>query len=103
MGYGDNLYSMIGAAMLFGFGFGIFDSNNMPILCQFVSPSLRATGYGFLNTAGIFSCAIITSYLGKSTDQGNLGKDFSFLSIVVLAVIFFQLYFLKPKKDANIL
>ena len=103
MGYGDNLYSMIGAAMLFGFGFGIFDSNNMPILCQFVSPSLRATGYGFLNTAGIFSGAIITSYLGKSTDQGNLGKDFSFLSIVVLAVIFFQLYFLKPKKDANIL
>ncbi|MEY3946865.1 MAG: hypothetical protein RJB03_1571 [Bacteroidota bacterium] len=100
MGYGDNLYTMIGAAMLFGFGFGMFDSNNMPILCQFVPPSLRATGYGFLNTAGIFSGAIITSYLGKSTDQGNLGKDFAMLGIVVLAVICIQLYFLKPKKEA---
>ena len=100
MGYGDNLYTMIGAAMLFGFGFGMFDSNNMPILCQFVPPSLRATGYGFLNTAGIFSGAIITSYLGKSTDQGNLGKDFAMLGIVVLAVICLQLYFLKPKKEA---
>lgn len=99
MGYGDNLYTMIGAAMLFGFGFGMFDSNNMPILCQFVPPSLRATGYGFLNTAGIFSGAIITSYLGKSTDQGNLGKDFAMLGIVVLAVICIQLYFLKPKKE----
>lgn len=99
MGYGDNLYTMIGAAMLFGFGFGMFDSNNMPILCQFVPPSLRATGYGFLNTAGIFSGAIITSYLGKSTDQGNLGKDFAMLGIVVLAVICIQLYFLKPQKE----
>jgi MFS family permease len=100
MGYGDNLYTMISAAMLFGFGFGMFDSNNMPILCQFVPPSLRATGYGFLNTAGIFSGAIITGYLGKSTDQGNLGKDFAMLGIVVLAVICIQLYFLKPKKEA---
>jgi len=91
MGYGDNLYTMIGAAMLFGFGFGMFDSNNMPILCQFVPSSLRATGYGFLNTAGIFSGAIITGYLGK---------DFAMLGIVVLAVICIQLYFLKPKKEA---
>jgi len=99
MGYGDHLMTMIGAAILFGFGFGMFDSNNMPILCQFVPASLRATGYGFLNTAGIFSGAIITGYLGKSTDQGNLGKDFAMLGIVVLAVICIQLYFLKPKKE----
>jgi ACS family D-galactonate transporter-like MFS transporter len=101
MGYGDNLFTMLSAALLFGFGFGMFDSNNMPILCQFIPPSLRATGYGFLNTAGIFSGAIITGYLGKSTDQGNLGKDFSILGIVVLAVIFIQLYFLKPQKEVS--
>lgn len=97
MGYGDHLYTMIAAAILFGFGFGMFDSNNMPILCQFVPPSLRATGYGFLNTAGIFSGAIITGYLGKSTDQGNLGNDFAMLGLIVIAVIAIQLLFLKPK------
>jgi ACS family D-galactonate transporter-like MFS transporter len=100
MGFGDNLFTMITAAILFGFGFGMFDSNNMPILCQFVPPSLRATGYGFLNTAGIFSGALITNYLGKSTDQGNLGNDFAMLGIVVLAVICIQLFFLKPQKES---
>ncbi|MEY3432459.1 MAG: hypothetical protein RL131_395, partial [Bacteroidota bacterium] len=97
MGYGTSLVVMIAAAVLFGFGFGMFDCNSMPILCQIVPPSLRATGYGFLNTAGIFSGALITSYLGKSTDQGSLGADFALLGLVVLVVLFIHLFFQKPK------
>ncbi len=34
---------------LFGFGWGFFDANNMPILTQIVRPELRATGYGVMN------------------------------------------------------
>ncbi len=34
---------------LFGLGWGFFDCNNMPILCQIVRPELRATGYGIMN------------------------------------------------------
>jgi MFS transporter, Spinster family, sphingosine-1-phosphate transporter len=41
--------------ILFGLGWGAFDANNMPILCQIVRPSLRATGYGVMNFASI-SC-----------------------------------------------
>lgn len=41
--------------MLFGLGWGFFDCNNMPILCQIVRPELRATGYGFMNMVSI-SC-----------------------------------------------
>jgi MFS family permease len=41
--------------ILFGLGWGIFDSNNMPILSQIVRPSLRATGYGIMNLVSI-SC-----------------------------------------------
>lgn len=40
---------------LFGFGWGFFDCNNMPILCQIVRPELRATGYGIMNLVSI-SC-----------------------------------------------
>ena len=29
--------AVVGAGLLFGIGYGIFDANNMPILCQFVS------------------------------------------------------------------
>lgn len=98
MGYGHALFHVVGAAFLFGFGFGLFDTNNMPILCQFVGPNQRATAYGFLNTAGIFAGALITDYLGKSTDAGNLGADFAKLSAVVAVVIIIQLVFLNPTK-----
>lgn len=96
MGFGTTLLPILLAAFLFGFGFGMFDTNNMPILCQFVRPSQRATAYGFLNTAGIFSGALITDYLGKSTDAGNLGKDFALLGGVVLLAVLLQLTLLKP-------
>ena len=98
MGYGFTVFHIIASAFLFGFGFGMFDTNNMPILCQFVKPNQRATGYGFLNTAGIFAGALITDYLGKSTDAGNLGKDFAMLAFVVVIVLIIQLIFLKPNK-----
>ena len=45
----------IGFLMLFGLGWGLFDSNNMPILAQIVRPGLRATGYGLMNLVSI-SC-----------------------------------------------
>jgi MFS transporter, Spinster family, sphingosine-1-phosphate transporter len=41
--------------ILFGLGWGFFDSNNMPILCQVARPELRATGYGIMNFVSI-SC-----------------------------------------------
>lgn len=41
--------------VLFGLGWGLFDSNNMPILAQLARPDQRATGYGLMNLASI-SC-----------------------------------------------
>jgi len=41
--------------IVFGLGWGLFDSNNMPILCQIARPHLRATGYGIMNMVSI-SC-----------------------------------------------
>lgn len=98
LGFGTGFLSIISAAVFFGLGFGMFDTNNMPILCQFVDKNQRATGYGFLNMGGIFAGAIITDFLGKSTDAGHLGRDLAYLSIVVLLIITVQLSFLRPKK-----
>jgi len=41
--------------VLFGIGWGFFDTNNMPILAQIVRPDQRAAGYGLMNLASI-SC-----------------------------------------------
>jgi MFS family permease len=98
LGYSNSIIVVFAAASMFGFGFGMFDTNNMPILCQFVPSSSRATAYGLLNTAGIFAGAVITDYLGKSTDAGNLNRDFAALAGIVVVVIVLQLLFLKPKE-----
>jgi MFS family permease len=49
VGNAGSLGVAIGFLMLFGLGWGFFDCNNMPILCQIVRPKLRATGYGIMN------------------------------------------------------
>lgn len=99
IGFGQSLFNVIGAALCFGFGYGMFDANNMPILCQFVSAKYRATAYGLMNMVGVFAGAFITDLLGKSTDAGNLGKSFAMLAGIVLIALIIQLYFLRPKAN----
>ncbi|MDB6072199.1 MAG: arabinose efflux permease family protein [Verrucomicrobiales bacterium] len=53
VGNATTLGMAIGFLILFGLGWGFFDCNNMPILCQIVPPRLRATGYGFMNLVSI--------------------------------------------------
>ncbi|MVN20440.1 MFS transporter [Mucilaginibacter sp. HMF7410] len=99
IGFGHTLFHVMGAALCFGLGYGIFDANNMPILCQFVSAKYRATAYGIMNMTGVFFGAFITDLLGKSSDAGHLGKDFAMLAGIVLVALAVQLYFLNPKQN----
>ncbi len=99
LGFGHHIVAVIGAGLLFGIGYGIFDANNMPILCQFVSARQRATAYGIMNMTGVFAGALITDLLGQWTDGGNLGMGFAMLAIVVAVALCAQLYFLRPKTD----
>ena len=99
LGFGHSFIAVVGAGLLFGIGFGIFDANNMPILCQFVSAKHRGTAYGIMNMTGVFAGAAVTKLLGKWTDGGSLGEGFAMLSVVVLVALVLQLYFLRPKTD----
>lgn len=99
LGFGHSLISVVGAGLLFGVGYGIFDANNMPILCQFVSAKHRGTAYGIMNMTGVFAGAAVTELLGKWTDAGGLGQGFALLSIVVVIALGLQLYFLRPTTD----
>jgi MFS family permease len=56
--------------VVFGIGWGFFDSNNMPILCQIARPGLRATGYGIMNFVSI-SCGGFADWgFGAMRDRG---------------------------------
>ena len=89
---------LVGAAVLFGIGFGMFDTNNMPILCQII-PTIPRHGIRHHEHDGRFAGYAVTLILGSSTDAGNLGADFSKLAIVVLAALLLMLLFLKPKEE----
>ncbi|MEJ5148102.1 MULTISPECIES: MFS transporter [unclassified Sphingobacterium] len=102
IGYGQHIYHVVGAGLMFGFGFGMFDANNMPILCQFVPSKFRATAYGIMNMLGVMAGAFITKVLGASADEGKLGKDFALLAVIVFVVVIIQLVVLKPKSNASL-
>ncbi len=97
LGYGSSFATVVGAAICFGVGYGIFDANNMPIVCQFIPAQLRATAYGFMNMVGVLAGAAITQILGSFTDNGNLGFGFILLAGVVFIALLVQIITLKPK------
>jgi len=70
LGYGGSLNVVIAAMILFGLGWGFYDCNNMPILCQIARPEHRATGYGFMNLVSISVGAAATLLLGWMRDRG---------------------------------
>nr|WP_315160423.1 MFS transporter [uncultured Flavobacterium sp.] len=97
IGYGNSLFHIVTAGLLFGFGYGMFDANNMPILCQFVSSKYRATAYGILNLGGIVCGALVTTLLGKYADSGTLGSGFVLMSGIVFITLIIQIGLLHPK------
>ncbi|MCE9520215.1 MAG: MFS transporter [Verrucomicrobia bacterium] len=71
VGYAPSLFVAIVCLVVFGIGWGFFDCNNMPILCQIVRPELRATGYGIMNFVSISVGAFATWQVGALRDAGH--------------------------------
>lgn len=99
LGFGENMVSAVLAGLFFGVGYGMFDANNMPILCQFVPARLRATAYGIMNMIGVVSGALCTQVLGKLADSGRLGLSFAILGLILLLAFTVQIAGLNPKTD----
>jgi MFS-type transporter involved in bile tolerance (Atg22 family) len=87
LGYSQSPAIALGAAVLYGFGFGLFDANNMPVLCQFVPPQLRAAAYGFMNLIGVSAGALSTEIIGKADKAGKLAQGIGWLTVPVIIAI----------------
>lgn len=80
--------------VLFGLGWGFFDCNNMPILCQITRPHLRATGYGIMNLVSI-SCGGLGDWAFGALQDRGVGLPLIFgcftgvalLSLIVVLLI----------------
>ena len=93
MGLGDSLVAVVLAILCFGIGYGFFDTNTMPILCQFVPSRQRATAYGFINMSGVLGGAAITTALGNL----SFGTGFALLGGVTVLSLLIEFFALRPK------
>lgn len=96
MGFGSSLVSAISAGVIFGLGYGLFDSNTMPILCQFVNDRRRATAYGIMNMSGLFIGAMATNVLGSLAASGQMGLGFVLMAGALVLAVALQLTVLRP-------
>ncbi|MDE5745303.1 MAG: MFS transporter [Paramuribaculum sp.] len=99
IGLAHNAVLSVLAGLLFGVGYGMFDANNMPILCQFVSSRQRAMAYGFMNSLGVIMGAVTTQVLGGLSESLGLGKCFALMGVILVIALALQLIVLKPKSD----
>jgi len=99
VGNAGSLAVAVGFLVLFGLGWGFFDCNNMPILCQIVGPELRATGYGVMNLVSI-SCGGLADWgFGALRDRHvPLNMIFgAFASTAILSIVLILL--IQPRKE----
>jgi MFS family permease len=91
------LWVAVAFLILFGLGWGFFDINNMPILCQIARPELRATGYGIMNLVSISAGGLADWGFGALRDRHvPLFGIFSvFASAALLSVVLVLL--IKPQ------
>lgn len=92
----------IGALMLFGIGWGFFDCNNMPILCQITKPECRATGYGIMNMVSISCGGIADKLFGVLRDRNvPLAYIFGIFAMVCLVSVVLVLLIQPSESDES--
>ncbi len=99
VGNAGSLTIAIAGLIVFGLGWGFFDCNNMPILCQIARPEWRATGYGIMNLVSI-SCGGFGDWaFGALRDRHvELNLIFGVFAGVALLSVFIVLL-IKPQEE----
>lgn len=100
IGYAPTLSVAVVFLVLYGLGFGFFDTNNMPILCQIVSPRLRATGYGLMNMVSVIVGGFAVKQVGVMRDAGAPPSAIFSICAVAAAIAVVLVLLIHPRKDS---
>lgn len=99
VGNAATLLIAIAFLILFGLGWGFFDCNNMPILCQIVRPELRATGYGIMNLVSI-SCGGLADWGFGALRDREVPLNIIFSAFATTAIVSIVLVLLiRPRAE----
>lgn len=100
MGNAGSLTVAVTFLILFGFGWGFFDGNNMPILSQIARPQLRATGYGIMNLVSISAGGLADWGFGVLRDrQVPISQTFTVFALLAFVSLVLVLL-IKPRSDS---
>ena len=102
IGYAPTLGVAIGFLILFGLGWGFFDVNNMPILCQIVPARLRATGYGLMNMVSITVGGFAVKKVGAMRDAAAPPSVIFGICAIAAAIAVALVLFIKPRPAESI-
>jgi MFS family permease len=95
---GTLLVAIVGL-IVFGLGWGFFDCNNMPILCQIAKPEWRATGYGIMNLVSI-SCGGFGDWAFGALRDHHVPLNLIFGTFAGVALLSaFLVLMIKPKDE----
>ena len=99
VGNASTLVMAVSFLVLFGLGWGFFDCNNMPILCQIVPTELRATGYGLMNLVSI-SCGGVADWGFGMLQDAKVPLNITFGIFASTAIISVVLVLcIRPRRD----
>ena len=91
----------IAGLIVFGLGWGFFDCNNMPILCQIARPEWRATGYGIMNLVSI-SCGGFGDWVFGSLRDRHIPLNLIFGAFAGVALLSVGIVLLiKPREGVT--
>jgi MFS family permease len=101
VGNASTLSIAIMGLIIFGIGWGFFDCNNMPILCQIARPEWRATGYGIMNLVSI-SCGGFGDWAFGALRDRDVALNVifgAFAGVALLSV--FLVLMIKPREERD--
>lgn len=100
VGNAGTLGMAIAGLIVFGLGWGFFDCNNMPILCQIARPEWRATGYGIMNLVSI-SCGGLGDWMFGALRDRHVPLNLIFGAFAGIALFSVVLVLLIRPQDQN--
>jgi MFS transporter, Spinster family, sphingosine-1-phosphate transporter len=88
VGATDSRWVLLPCLVLFGLGRGFFDCNLMPLVCQIISPGLRATAYGILNFTSCLVGGTMAAAGGILKDSIGLGGALQVSALMLVLAAF---------------
>jgi MFS transporter, Spinster family, sphingosine-1-phosphate transporter len=72
MGFSRSLQPILFSLVVFGLGRGLWDCNNMPVICDVTPAEMRASAYGLYNFAGMCGGGVGTLVVGALASKVGL-------------------------------